>query len=149
MAVVAEPSADHAPRRVLPDLLSAHPSPVEERLRRDAEERSARRRAARENRRTGLKPGTAEQAPTILSEATAAPSNLSDGHDSISAVAARLPLSPAPDDPSSAAAPGDRMKAKGPVNLRSKGRRAQKLGLPIPRLPAGSRWKRRLPWVCW
>ena len=149
MAAAAEPSAEHAPRRVLPDLLSAHPNPLEERLRKEAEDRSARRRVARENRRMRVEPGAPKKEPAALSEVAPAPNSPSNGHDSISGMPAREPLSLTPDDPSSAAAPRGGSKAKGSANLRAKRRRAQKLDLPLPRLPAGSRWKRRLPWVCW
>src|SRR5215217_2383935 len=45
-----EPTRQPLPRRVLPDLLSVAPNPVEERLRQEAEDRAARRRASRGSR---------------------------------------------------------------------------------------------------
>ncbi|HEX2137540.1 MAG TPA: hypothetical protein VHG30_16855 [Microvirga sp.] len=146
-AVRAEPSADSSPRRVLPDLLSARPNPVEERLRQEAEERSARQRLARAKRQQ-----FARQEP-FEPEAVPAPDNPSNRHDSVSAVAGPAatgaPLSIVADESSSPAAPRGRAEAKGSVNLRAKCRRAHKLALPLPRLAAGERWKRRLPWMCW
>ena len=49
----------------------------------------------------------------------------------------------------SAPEPVSAPKPKRSGNLRNACRRAKKRGLPLPRLPAGSRWKRRLPWMCW
>jgi hypothetical protein len=67
-----EPSAKRSTRRVLPDLLSAPVNPVEERVRLEADERAARRRAARVSRarkvveRSSVAATREETAPTLV-----------------------------------------------------------------------------------
>ena len=141
-----EPTRHPSPRRILPDLLSAPPNPVEERLRAEAEERAARRRAARrmrvdEGQGTSPKPihdiavksdalndpiGISAENQTLTGEALAAPQESATAHGLTTVSRPRRSSNP-----------------------KAAARRAQKKGLPAPRLPAGERWKARLSWTCW
>jgi hypothetical protein len=145
-----EPPRQPSPRRVLPDLHSSPPNPVEERLRREAEERAARRRAARSARVAVGQGASTETAPAkraveqLHRDATADCSGM-PGNEQASAserVARDLDLAVSLPEPTSA-------PFKPSANLKAAARRAQKKGLPTPRLPAGERWKRRLSWTCW
>ena len=141
-------SAEQPTRRVLPDLLAAPVSPLEERVQQEAEERAARRRAARD--RTSRVEQVAFAEPSRATAETRV--EIATSNDN---AVAGADGSPAPTDitPSSEAGPVTYGKRTGTTrrsdNLRALCRRATKQGLPLPRLPAGSRWKRRLPWTCW
>jgi hypothetical protein len=138
-AAAPEPQTQPSPRRVLPDLLSIPLDPVAERIRQEADERASRVRATRKERR-----------PKSL--ATRAVRSVS------------MPATPVPmqtkADVTAATAPGSqtvqqpvRQDLPAPRRLRNvltvKAKRAERGGLHMPRLPAGQRWKRRLPTACW
>jgi hypothetical protein len=115
-----EPNA----RRVLPDLLAVVVDPVEERVKQQAEQRAAQRRALLESRRS-----------KALS--------ISEGE----------PISKdrvGPSDDAVREGPQPTTSGK-PTNdvLTPAMRKARRAGLRPPRLPLGQRWKRRLPQACW
>ena len=115
-----EPNA----RRVLPDLLSVVVDPVEERMKQQAEQRAAQRKAVPESRR---------------SKASSNP----DGEP------VRQDRGGASDDAvREAPQPTTSGKQKNDV-LTPAMRKARRAGLRPPRLPLGQRWKRRLPQACW
>jgi len=141
-----EPTRQPLPRRVLPDLLSVAPNPVEERLRQEAEERATRRRAAR---RTPVEEGqgtSSEAIPDIAVKSGVLDDSASTSVDN-QALAAE-PLA-APQEPDAAQELTTVPRPRRSSNLKAAARRAQKKGLTIPRLPAGERWKARLNWTCW
>jgi hypothetical protein len=115
-----EPNA----RRVLPDLLSLVVDPVEERMKQQAEQRAARRRAVLESRRSNV--SSASYQEPIL--------NARGG--------------PSDDAVREAPQPTTSGKRKKDV-LTPAMRKARRAGLRPPRLPLGQRWKRRLPQACW
>jgi hypothetical protein len=132
------------PRRVLPDLLSAPVDPVEERLRQDAEERATRRRGPQVKRaKSRVAPPTSksgdgsllapDEAEAILPDLTTASSPVSE------------PLVQVLNSCGSGEVSRNHIGA--PLLRRIK--RAERSGQPLPRLPAGQRWKRRLPQACW
>ena len=139
-----------SPQRVLPDLLSVLPDPVEERLREEAEERAARRRAARQARvvtgeGASIRSASANKEMQPVQRATmdSGSSMLAKGRPSTPE-----PLLRGPEQSPALLAP-TRVQSKGAANMKEAARRAQKKGLQAPRLPPGERWKRRLPWMCW
>ena len=111
-------------RRVLPDLLSVIVDPVQERMKQQAEERAARRRALLESRRSKAAISS-DQAPVADHRDSAADKSV-----------------PATIRPTATGKP----KNYAFVAAMRKARRA---GLRTPRLPRGQRWKRRLPKACW
>ncbi len=134
-----EPQTQPSPRRVLPDLLSVPVDPVAERIKQEAEERASRYRAAHKVR-------------TRNSPATRAARSLSN---------ASSPVPAAPKADAITTAPIGRQTVTPLVQqglssprrkwnvLTARARRAERAGQPLPRLPAGERWKRRLPTACW
>jgi hypothetical protein len=145
-----EPLHKASPRRVLPDLLSAPPDPVEERMREKAEEQAARRRATRSSRMM-VGQGSATVADPAIPDM--APVRSDDPEDSRKSArdqaAGAEPLAPAPEPTVTAPEPMKSRRGRRVSNLKAAARRAQKKGLSEPRLPAGSQWKRRLNWTCW
>jgi hypothetical protein len=145
-SVAVDPTPPASPRRILPDLSSAPPNPVEERLRREAEERAARRRTARRVR-AGEGQGTSLEPISNIAAQGGAPG------ESASPLADSRPLAAeplaAPEKTELAREPAKALRPRGTSRLKAAARRAQRKGLPAPRLPAGSRWKRRLDWTCW
>jgi hypothetical protein len=143
-----EPTSKPTPRRVLPDLLSSPSDPVEERLRAEAEERAARRRTVR-RMRADEGHGTS---PEPIHDHNIAPKGdaLADSTNAfLEAETADAGALAAPEKPN---LQQSRRRSHGrgePPNLKAAARRAQTKGLAEPRLPAGSRWKRRLNWTCW
>ena len=132
------------PRRVLPDLLSAPVDPVEERLRQDAEERATRRRAPRVRRpKNRVSHPTSKSGDSNLLARDAAQAVLPDLTPASGLVSA--PLVQVPNSCGSGAV------SPNPINaaLLRRVKRAKRSGQPLPRLPAGQRWKRRLPKACW
>jgi hypothetical protein len=139
------------PIRVLPDLKWR--DPVEERICKEAEDRVVRRRAVRVRRPARRKRAEQSEASDCRSGAGSGLTNGQAANGSIEVGEARSsapaePIRPAP-DALSTSKPISAPKPKRSGNLRVACRRAEKRGLPLPRLPAGSRWKRRLPWMCW
>jgi hypothetical protein len=132
----AETSSDLPTRRVLPDLRSAVAEPVSEPMRED----TGKRAVAARRKRTERKPVPAasmdrsqDEVPDTIARAApnaAAHTNSDRGQ---------------PEDatPSLKRAPGAKK------NLRRLAMRAERAGEAMPRLPAGQRWKRRLPAACW
>jgi hypothetical protein len=145
-----EPSAKRSTRRVLPDLLSAPANPVEERVRLEADERAARRKAARVSRakkeveRSSVAAACEDVAPTrvtttgdIVTEPVVMDNQLEQASTTL----------PQEADQSVELAATSR-KQKRNALLRAF-RRAERNGWSVPCLPAGQRWKRRLPIACW
>jgi hypothetical protein len=138
------------PRRVLPDLLSVPADPVEERMAQVAEERTVGRRAAEPRPAKPRKPRRAEpateQVESLFSFLDALPDD-----DEVPGPAAR-PLPAAPAIADDRAEPSVRPKPSprgGRQSLKAVAMRAERKGSEPPRLPAGQRWKRRLPKACW
>jgi hypothetical protein len=142
-AVRAEtiPETPHA-QRVLPDLLSTPADPVEERVTREAQERAARR-VVRRNARTQQTSREPALPPEPLSHpAETASANAFDATKAIKRGRGR-PTRAATIEQAGAPEAGTRKP------LKAAAMRAERLGRPLPRLPAGQRWKRRLPKACW
>src|SRR3954464_14625407 len=125
-------------RRVLPDLLTILVDPVEERAKREAEEKS-RRRASR----------TAEVKATRQSEARPEPvppsvpvSVAAQEEHAIHRPTDSVATPPVPSQMVEEAALSGNRKGQ---SLKTSAMRAERTGRPLPRLPAGQRWKRRLP----
>jgi len=146
-----EPTRQTSPRRVLPDLLSALLNPVEERLRQETEERAARRRAARgsrarvkqgEHHRSSS--GDAHAVEQIHPEAPEDNSGKPENEQASARKQVTQSLEETVTAPELTSA-----QFKRSTNRKAAARRAQKKGLPRPRLPAGERWKARLNWTCW
>ncbi len=139
MATIPELQTQPSPRRVLPDLLSVPVDPVAERIKQEAEERASRYRVARKVR---TRNSPAIRPARSLSKTTA-------------------PVPTAPEADVTTAAPIGLQTVTPPVQqglssprskwnvLTAKARRAERAGQSLPRLPAGQRWKRRLPAACW
>jgi hypothetical protein len=129
-------SGSLAPRRILPDLLAITVNPVAERARQEAEERVARKvsRASAATKRS---------ASSVLSSG-----DQSDLPEQKLASEIVLPVAPIvlDHDPAKAVKPSLQGTSS---TLRRGIKKAQRNGEPLPRLPAGQRWKRRLPMVCW
>ncbi len=128
-----ELQAQWSPRRVLPDLLSVPVDLVAERIKQEAEERVTRRKASREERGR-MSPAT--RAARSLSKATAPAAAATEAFAEARAVA----------QPVQQGLHSPRRKWN---MLAVRARRAEREGQPMPRLPAGQRWKRRLPAAYW
>jgi hypothetical protein len=128
-------------RRVLPDLLSVEVDPVEQRMRQEAAERAARRRAMLESRKRSTAATSASKpnrnvAPIMPSVEVAQPM-----------------ISPVPNEVvlvevTLTETAGVTLPAKRKRNAGRATKKARRAGLPH-RFPAGERWKRRLPEACW
>jgi hypothetical protein len=130
------------PRRVLPDLLSTPVDPVEEQVRQDAEEEATRRRGPRVKRaKSRVAPSTTKfgvlPAPDAATEVS---SDLKPTNSLVSEPLVRT---------QSFSGSGEPSRSRIGAALLGRIKRAERSGLPLPRLPAGQRWKRRLPKVCW
>ena len=131
-------------RRVLPDLLSTLLDPVEQRIAREAEER-AKRRTPRPSPKVTLRDQS-----TIIPEAGRNPAVVTDADklEQSKVIAARRNIAQPPtriEPPGNAIKSGTRQRKR----LRVAAVQAERMGRPLPRLPAGQRWKRRLPPTCW
>jgi hypothetical protein len=132
------------PRRVLPDLLSIEMDPVEQRMRQEAAERAARRKAMLEIRRRRNAAASARE------------SNPEGGRVMLPVEVAQSMIAPGPNEVVSEATLVAMAEATVRKTLRKKRKRiagrsikkARRSGLPH-RFPAGERWKRRLPKACW
>jgi hypothetical protein len=111
-------------RRILPDLLSVVADPVQERMKQQAEQRAARRRALLERRR---------------SKASSNPDGEPISKDRVGPSDGAIREAPQP------TTSGEQKKDV----LTPAMRKARRAGLRPPRLPLGQRWKRRLPQACW
>ena len=138
-----EPPAKASPRRVLPDLLTAGVDPGKERLHQEANERSTRHSTSRMSR---TKKEGAHRA------ATARGAEVGPDPVKIAAVAVTQPLS------ETVIPPHDSVETVEQVSTSRKRKRHALLavhksdkrgGRPMPPLPVGQRWKRRLPKACW
>ncbi len=139
-------SAEKSARRVLPDLLSVPVSPVEERVQREAEERAVRRRAARASRAT--KEAKRPSVATTRENTTPAVSTATRSVVIEAMIGADQPLEAITTSPQPVKlVPTSRRRKRNA--LLTAFRRAGRNGRAVPRLPAGQRWKRRLPQVCW
>jgi hypothetical protein len=143
------PSTEQSARRVLPDLLTVPANPVEERVQREAEERVARRRAPRTCRAKGV-----EHSSVTAAHGTMAPSLVTTivgvsteavNVDS-SSPAAIITVPQKTTRPVQQVGPSRKRKRNVLTALTKK---AERNGRPLPHLPAGQRWKRRLPKTCW
>ncbi len=139
-------SAEKSARRVLPDLLSAPVNPIAERVQREADEQAERRRAARASRTTkGAKRSSAattrkDTTPAVSTATWSAVTEPMNGADQLQAPVAASP------QPVKLVATSRKRKRKA---LLAVFRRAERNGRAVSLLPAGQRWKRRLPQVCW
>jgi hypothetical protein len=133
----SEASANAVPsgQRVLPDLVSRQVDAGAERLQRLAEQRATQRRA-----RAGGHTVVAEPRLVVPDKAARATTISAVDPACVLATAAQTTSQPAP-----LPAP-DRDPRKG---LRREAMRAVRMGKPLPSLPVGQRWKRRLPVACW
>ncbi len=144
----SEPLAERSVRRVLPDLLTIPANPVEERVQREAEERVAQRRASRTRRAKGAE----HSSPAAAHGAMARPYVATIGaipkvvnvEDSSPEAVITVPQKTV----RSVQQVGTSSKRKRNV-LAALTKRAERNGSPLPRLPSGQRWKRRLPRACW
>jgi hypothetical protein len=130
-------------RRILPDLLAVEPNPVEQRIRQQAEEHAARRKATLEQRRrTAPVQPQAKSQPTIAAPAPAsAPVTVA----SETGPRAEAAASSGPQVSTSQQEKPAKKRGRDSYTAMKKDRRA---GLQ-PQLPLGERWKRRLPQACW
>jgi DNA primase len=139
----AEPATQDSERRILPDLLSITASPVEERLRQEAEERAVRRKAMRA-RRSESKPTPSEQEASKAGDPCE--SNGRTDAQSTDTTASNLQVVSAVQVTATEGVSSGRRIS---IVLSNRIKRAERTGQPLPPLPAGQRWKRRLPKVCW
>jgi hypothetical protein len=123
-----------SPRRVLPDLRSADVDPVAERLQHLEAEQAARRKTSR-GRRKRVETKTSGDAP---------PPEVGAPDPVPTAEALDLGAGNAGDQPQVG---HSRVQKRNAMRVAAK--RAEREGRPVPRLPAGQRWKRRLPKACW
>jgi hypothetical protein len=131
-------------RRVLPDLLSTLVDAVEQRMAREAEERAARRKAPK---------------PFLIQNIDKQPPLIQPKPNPVVAAEPPLPeVSTSPEPRPSVTQTRNRTKlveivthsgARKPKRLKTAAMRAERRGRPLPHLPAGQRWKRRLPRACW
>jgi hypothetical protein len=144
VSVTTEPSAEKSVRRVLPDLLSPV-TPLEQRVQYEAEERAVRRRAPRTTRvkkeaeRSSVA-AAREDAPSTLAvtlEPVVAKSHLPEAVTTLPQEA---------DQSIEQVTPSQQRKRN---ILPTVFRKAERAGRPLPLLPAGQCWKRRLPKACW
>lgn len=126
-------------RRILPDLLSIPVDPVEERAAREAVERAALRKA-----QPPVRARKADKQASLVREAEPAPEAV--------AVVDDLPKGTGSVRSKTTTAPVGEVAKRGdsePKPLKARAMRAERNGGVLPRLPAGQRWKRRLPKACW
>ncbi len=127
------------PRRVLPDLLSVPADPVAERIKQEDAEKATRRRVSRKIRkRTSPQPSVTE-----VQNKTSTPTLVT----SVAGTSREVMAEPQAVLPPATQATGLRVRRRSALAV--KARRAERAGRPLPRLPAGQRWKRNLPAVCW
>jgi hypothetical protein len=138
-----EPPTKVSPRRILPDLLTADVNPVKERLHREAVEQSTQRSTSRVSR--ARNEGTHRAAEAQGAEGAPAP---------VTIEAATI-AQPSPDE---VTPPHGSIEAAEQISTSRKRKRDSRLarhkkaarsGRLLPRLPAGRRWKCRLPKACW
>jgi hypothetical protein len=130
---------------VLPDLLSRLIDPVEQCTMQELDERSPRRslRAISPNvhKKLTVTQGTSI-APVVVEQAQSGVSNglrSVEPAEHVSSLETLMkPVEEAPSPPRTTRKP-----------LKALAMRAERNGGPLPRLPAGQRWKRRLPKACW
>jgi hypothetical protein len=133
------------PRRILPDLFSIPLDPVQERVRQEAEEQATRRRAPRMRQaKSRVAPQTSKSGDSSVSAAPeaaqAALPELAPRSGLVSVSPVQVP------NPSGS---GEVSRHRIDVALSNRIKRAERSGQPLPPLPAGQRWKRRLPQACW
>jgi hypothetical protein len=132
------------PRRILPDLFSIPIDPVAERVRQEAEERATHRRAPRVRRTKDWgAPQTSKSGDGGLLVPEAAQADLPDLTPE-SGLASRSPV-----QAQNSSGSGEPSRNRISIALSNRITRAERSGQPLPRLPAGQRWKRRLPKACW
>jgi hypothetical protein len=139
----AEPATQDSERRILPDLLSITASPVEERLRQEAEERAVRRKAMRA-RRSESKPTPSKQQAGELGDPCGS-NGRTDAQSTDNTASTLQVVSAVQVTATEGVSSGRRIS----IVLSNRIKRAERTGQPLPPLPAGQRWKRRLPKVCW
>ena len=143
----AEAAAETQVVRILPDL--QWQDPVEARLRQEAEERAARRHGPRGPRktagpkalRTGSRPASEQGAARKTARKPKLPFVWPDDFDDAVPAAVAHPVPTAPRQSNGTANPG--RPALQISDRKARQRRA------AASLPAGERWKRRLPQICW
>jgi hypothetical protein len=144
-----EPSAERSARRVLPDLLSAPTNHVAERVQREAEERAARRKASRVSRARKV----VERSSVAAACEDAATTPVPTAEDTVREPAVANTQPPeAPVSPQKTVHPVQQIatpRKRKWNTLVAALKKAERSGRPVPRLPAGQRWKRRLPQACW
>ena len=139
----SQASATNVPpaRRVLPDLLSEPVDPVRERVLREEEDRAERRKATRL-----LRPRMADKpAPAAADGAQTPVAAESAAQERLNVSIAPRPALPVAETGAPASTQGHPKRKP----LKARAMRAERTGDPLPRLPAGQRWKRRLPKACW
>ena len=126
-----------SPRRVLPDLLSIQVDPVAERMQCLAHERATRREASRAVREQVLAPGPVHE-EQVVTERTAVFTSgaIAQEHETANLAGETLTRRRS-------------LRQRDKRALRRRAIQAEREGQPAPRLPAGQRWKRRLPPICW
>jgi hypothetical protein len=132
-------------RRILPDLLSVEPDPVEQRMKQHAVEQAARRKATLDMRRSMARTSPRPESQPEVESPARAP---------IPGAASHRPV--AERQPEAAALAGHDVSAvqqPNPARTRTKDahaavRKSRRAGLH-PELRPGERWKRRLPQACW
>jgi hypothetical protein len=145
-----ESSAERSARRVLPDLLSAAVNLVDKREQHDAEERTARRKAARMGRakkdaeRSLVAAARDDAAPALVVTTQNTVSEQVDAGSRLLKAVATLP----PGSVQSVEQVATSLKRKKNA-LVTAFRKAEHNGQPVPRLPAGQRWNRYLLKACW
>jgi hypothetical protein len=144
-----ESSAERSARRVLPNLLSAPVIPLAERVQREADERAARRKASRMKRAKGKAErssvtATREDAPSTAVATTMGTTTEPVIADNQLPEAVTLLLGSV--QPIGKVATSRKRKRNALVTAF---RKAEHNDQPVPRLPAGQRWKRGLPKACW
>lgn len=139
LAAAPEPQAQPSPRRILPDLLSVPVDPVAERIKQEAEERALRYRAVRKVRQRKSREAPAARP---FSKTSAPLPAVPQADISTAAVTGLQTVTP----------PVQRVQVVPRTRwnvLAARAKRAEREGRSMPRLPAGQRWKRRLPTTCW
>jgi hypothetical protein len=145
-----EPSAERSARRVLPDLLSAPVTPLEERVQREADERAARRKASRMKRAKGKAERSSVTATREDAPSTAVATTMGTTTEPVIANNQLLgAVSALPQETVQRIKLVATSRKRKRNALRSAFKKAGRNGRPVPRLPAGQRWKRRLPQACW
>jgi hypothetical protein len=132
-----EPQAQPSPRRVLPDLLTVLVDPVAELIKQEAQERITRRKVSRKEFRRTLP----------VTRVAASPSKASASTPVLPRADVATPAVTA--EPQTFTPPVQQALSRRWNAVAAKARRAEREGRSMPRLPAGQRWKRRLPKACW